>query len=145
MNIRPIDNERELPIFRSWWEARGATALPEAVFLPARGYVAESDGVLVAAAWLFVVPGTAGGIGVLEFMSTNPEVPVGKNLLECVKALYAHVESEAWASGCGSIISFVAPGSGEERQMLRHGWADLTSGVKHLMFGKSRPCPPSQP
>lgn len=140
MNIRPIDNEKELPILRSWWDARGASSLPADVFIPARGYVAESGGVLVAAAWLFVAPGTAGGIGVLEFMSTNPEVTVGRNLLECVKALYAHIENQAWELGCGSVISFVAPGTGEEHQMTRHGWSDLTGGVKHLMLGKARSC-----
>lgn len=140
MNIRPINLETELPILRSWWVARGLAPLPDAAFLPGRGYVVEVSGVLVACAWLFIVPGTAGGIGILEFMSTNPKIAVGKSLLSDVKALYAHLEIEAWAAGCGSLISFVAPESGEHHQMQRNGWADLTGGVKHLMLGKVRPC-----
>lgn len=140
MTIRPIVPELELPILRSWWKARGMAPLPDSAFLPGRGYVVEDGGLLVACAWLFMVPGTTGGIGILEFMSTNPKLAVGRSLLACVKELYAHVEKQAWEGGCGSVISFVAPGSNEEHHLARQGWADLTGGVKHVMFGKVRPC-----
>lgn len=138
--IRPIVPELELPILRSWWEQRGVAPLPDSAFLPGRGYLAEDAGVRVACAWLFVVPGTAGGIGILEFMSTNPKITPGRTLLAAVKELYAHIEEQAWAGGCGSLISFVAPGTGEQHYMERHGWTDLTGGVHHLMLGKVRPC-----
>lgn len=140
MNIRPINAETELPILRSWWEKRGLASLPDSAFLPGAGFVVEDGSILIACAWLFVVPGCSGGIGVLEFMSTNPQVAVCKSLLACVKALYSHVELKAWEAGCGSLISFVAPGTGEQHYMERNGWADLTGGVHHLMLGKVRPC-----
>ena len=140
MNIRPINIETELPAVRGWWESRG-TPMPAAAFLSAEGFVAEHDGALVAASWLYVVPGTQGGIGVVEFTGSNPAFAASPELVDGLKALYARLEERAWALGCGSLLSFVAPNSWEQRTFARAGWQDLTGGKPHLTYGKVAPCP----
>ena len=137
MSVRPINLESDLPAVLEWWAKRGSK-MPAAAFLPAQGFIAELNGVLVAASWLYVVPGTKGGIGIIEFTATNPNVATSRDLLIAVKELYAVVEQAAWDGGCGSVLSFVAPGSSEEHIMKRGGWNDITGGVHHLMLGRVR-------
>lgn len=139
MNIRPVIFDQDFPTVQGWWRARGSSVLPAPAFMSAEGFIVESGGIPVAVSWLYVVPGTKGGIGVVEFTTTNPAVAVSRDLISCVRALYAHVQTQAWAWGCGSVMSFVAPDSAEQRIFEQDGWKDLTGGVPHLMYGKERP------
>lgn len=142
MNIRPIHFDDEFPVVKDWWRRRGTPELPAAAFFSAQGFVVEDTGLMIAVTWLYVVPGTRGGIGILEFTTTNPAVADKRLVLESVKRLYAEVEAKAWEQGCGSMISFVAPGKGEQHLFDRCGWRDLTGGQPHLLYGKERPpCP----
>ncbi len=140
MSVRPIEFLTEFPVFCAWLQRRGAPVLPQEAFMSAQGFVAEEEGKLLAASWLYVVPGTQGGIGIIEFTTTNPAISTGKALLSGVKQLYSHLEQKAWEQGCGSLLSFVAPGSGEQHIFEKTGWANVTGGRPHLTYGKARPC-----
>ncbi len=123
-----------------WWVKRKSPVMPEVVFLPASGFIAYDERVPLAASWLFVAPGTKGGIGVIEFTTTNPIFGVSRILLSAVKALYAHLESVAWEKGCGSVISFVAQNGSEQHIMDKMGYIN-PGGIPHLIYGKARQCP----
>lgn len=138
MTVRPLNLETDLPIVAGWWRGHSAPVVVKEAFLSADGFVAE-NGEMLAASWLYVAPGTRGGIGVLEFTTTNP-IGSPRHLLSAVNALYQHIEEVAWAKGCGSILSFVAQNRSEQHLLAKIGWQDVT-GVPHMIFGKSRPCP----
>lgn len=138
MIIREINLTEDYPLIVKWWEARGAGVMPKTVFLPAAGFMVEYEHQPVAASWLYSVQNAQGGVGIIECTTTNPSFSMSRHLVECVKALYAHLEKMAWAAGCGSVVSFVAPETGEQRILSKAGWQDL-QGVNHVMYGKTRP------
>ena len=140
IDIRPMDISSDYPTVARWWSARGLALPPPACFLSALGFVATYEGMPVAASWLYVVPGSQGGIGIIEFTTTNPDFRPMKTVLRAVRMLYQHLEARAWQEGCGSVLSFVGDNTGEERIMTRMGWTDC-SGTPHKTFGKARPCP----
>lgn len=139
MKIRPINLDQDYPMISEWWKARDAGVMPKGVFLPAEGFIVEEGGVAMAASWLFVAPGTQKGIGVIEFTTTNPKCGLSKILLAGAKALYAHLEKVAVTKGCGSILSFVAPGRSEQHIMDRIGYTNC-GGPPHLIYGKALQC-----
>lgn len=140
ISFRKFILESDYPVICSWQKGHGAPTMTPAVFLSADGRVAEVDGVAMAMSFLYVVPGTKGGIGIVEFTTTNPEGSL-RQRHGAAKELYAHIEAEAWLQGCGSLLSFVAPGQGEQHIFDKTGWNDLTGGIPHMIYGKVRPCP----
>lgn len=135
MTVRPMNLDTDFPMVCDWWKARNAPALPKPIFLPADGFVAEDSGAPVAACWLFVANGTRGGIGLLEFTTTNPR-SLPRRAVEAVKALYSHVEQVALLRQCASLLSFVEDGKGEQHLMEKMGWQD-SAGVNHRIYAKA--------
>lgn len=115
-----------------WWTKHKAPLIP-VVFLPAIGLI--DDG---AVGFLFVPEKTQGGIGVIEFTTSNPGA-TAKSRLQAVKAIYAGLETIAIRLGCGSVMSFVAQGKSEEHILSKMGWADAAGGP-HLIYAKAL-CP----
>lgn len=128
--IRPINLEQDYPMICEWWIKHEAPVIPSVVFLPAFGLVADC----AAAAWLFVCEGTQGGVGLIEFTTTNPEAPA-KARLSAVKEVYAGLESLAKEKGCGSVLALVGVNSSERRIMEKSGYLN-TGGEPHLIYGK---------
>lgn len=133
MNLRRFNLETDYPMICEWWTKHKSPVLPKAVFLPAIGLISEA-----AAGFLFVPEKTQGGIGIIEFTTTDPDAHV-RVRLESVKSVYAGLEGIAKEMKCGSLMSFVAQGRSEEHLLLKRGWADVT-GIPHLIFGKAL-CP----
>lgn len=140
MIVVPLNLEQDYPMISAWWTGHKSPVVPAPVFFSAQGFKAVEEGIAYAASWLYVVPGTRGGIGIIEFTTTNPEMSFSKKVLAAVKSLYAHVESVAWSQGCGSIMSFVAQDGSESRIMDKTGFVNV-GGPAHLIYGKARPCP----
>lgn len=129
MKIRPI-TEADYPTLVGWWQRHKATVIPQHI-LP-RGWMIE-DGVAIAASFLMVDVG--GKFAVIEFLTTNPMVAYSRTLVENVKVLVAYIEDHARAEKCTFIMSFVAPGSGEERMMARIGYT-IEEGSRHQIMCK---------
>jgi hypothetical protein len=140
MTIRNIQLESDYPIIAKWWETHKAVNIPKEVFLPAAGYIAVDEQLTpVAVSWLFVASGTVGGIGMIEFTTTNPAFGISKKLLQAVNALYEHLEVEAWSRGCKAVMSMVEDGGSESRIMAKLGYVDV-GGRPHLIYGKAIKC-----
>lgn len=118
----------------SWWDLHGAPIMPAQVFLPGQGLIAECDEAL-AVAWLFVCPNTQGGIGLIEFMTTNPKGSP-KEILRAVKEVFKHLQLAAKRQGCGSVMSFVKQDGSEQHLLEKDAWIEV-GGVPHLIYGKS--------
>jgi len=112
-----------------WWTKHKTPLLPSAVFIPAIGLVAKG-----AMGFLFVPEKTEGGIGIVEFVTTNPDASP-KERLSGWNAVMSGLEAIAIEKGCGSLMSFVAQGKSEEHMLSKTGWLDVT-GTPHLIFGK---------
>lgn len=129
ISIRQLIPEKDLAVIQAWWRIRSAPEIPEAV-LP-RGWIASGTGVDLAVSFLYLVEGK---IGVIEWTTTNPRVAAGPDVVEAVKALYEHLENEAWDAQCPIVISFVSPNSWEHRALAKRGYAD--AGGSHVMVAK---------
>ncbi len=129
ISIRQLNPETDLAVVQAWWRLRSSPEIPAAV-LP-RGWIASSTGVDLAASFLYLAEGK---IGVIEWTTTNPRVAAGPEVVEAVKALYAHLENVAWDAGCPIVISFVAPNSWEHRTLVKRGYAG--AGGQHVMVAK---------
>lgn len=129
ISIRQFNPDKDLATVQQWWKAREQADLPIEV-LP-RGWVATAACVDVAVSFLYLVEGK---IGVIEWTTTNPKIAAGPDVVEAVKALYEHLENEAWSAGCPIVLSFVAPGSWESRTLGRRGYA--VAGGAHMMMIK---------
>lgn len=132
MNIRPLDPAIDYPRLTRWWEIR-KICIPLPVSLLPRGYMAEDGPVPIAAAFLYL--DVDGKWAMTEWLTTNPAVAHSRSLVEGVHALLAHMEDMAREQGCTSIISMVAPGTGEERLMQKIGY-ETSEGPAHKMYGK---------
>lgn len=132
MKIRSLDPSLDYPRLTRWWEAR-KICIPFPVSLMPRGYIVEDGPVQIAAAFLYLdIDGTW---AMTEWLTTNPAVAHSRSLVEGVYALLAHMEYVAREQGCTSIISMVAPGTGEERLMQKIGYI-TSEGPAHKMYGK---------
>lgn len=130
--IRPIVLEDDYPLLVKWWEGHGATVLPKHI-IP-QGWMVSAGGVDIAASFLLLDVG--GKWAVIEFLTTNPTVAFSRYLVEDVKRLLSYIEQEATAKGCTFIMSFVAPGTGEERLMKRIGY-QAQVGPPHITYAKA--------
>ena len=126
-----VDLERDYSMFCSWWADHKAVPVPK-IILPT-GWIACGSGLPMAVCFLYAVEGK---IAVLEFMTTNPRVAFSKDLWIAVCALYKHVEEQAKAEGCVSIISFVKPNSSEERILKRMDYATSEDDPGHKLYAK---------
>lgn len=131
MTIRPINLEVDYPVLQKWWAGHKALPMPQYVF--PRGWMIGAGGVDIAASFLFL--DVDGHFAVIEFLTTNPAVAFSRTLVEAVRQLINHIEAEALARGCKFIISFVAPGTGEERLMARIGYT-TSPGPSHRLWAK---------
>jgi hypothetical protein len=136
VHIRDMDLALDYPVVSGWWTIHGFPVLPMGIFLPGLGFVAEQHGEAVAASWLFVANGTAGGIGLIEFTTTNPGILSQRSHLAAVKALYVHLEAKALALKCSSVMSFVAVNGGEQHIMDKMGYENVGK-VPHHIYGKA--------
>jgi hypothetical protein len=99
-----------------------------------QGYLISAGGVDIAAAFLYLDVG--GKIAVVEYLTTNPSICFSRYLVEDIKALIAHIEDIASARGSITILSFVAPGTGEERLLQRLGY-QTSEGPAHRIYAKA--------
>lgn len=129
--IRPIDLPTDLPMLRRWWDAHKSLPVPENM-LP-QGFLITAGGVDIAAAFLYLDVG--GKIAVVEYLTTNPTVAFSRYLIEDVKKLIDHIERCATAGGNIVILSFVRPGTGEERLLHRLGYR-TDDGPAHKIYAK---------
>lgn len=115
-----------------WWVGHKAVVMPKHV-IP-QGWVIVSGPVEVAMAFLMLDVG--GTHAVVEYLTTNPAVAYSRSLRDDVRQLIAHIEDRARAQGCGWIMSFVAPNTGEERLMKQIGY-ETSEGPSHRIYAKS--------
>ena len=119
----------------NWWIGHKAPVIPAEVFLPGYGFIAEEDGQSLAVSWLFVATNTTGGIGMVQFTTSNPCAPA-KLVSGAVQRVLKELEDVAKETGCGSVMSFVRQDRGEQRIFAENGWSDL-AGVPHNLYGKA--------
>lgn len=129
--IRPAKLETDYQTLVKWWEAHKALPMPEYVF--PQGWVVSGGGVDIAMAFLYLDVG--GKFAVIEWLTTNPSVAYSKSLVNGVRALIDHIETQAKVKGCAFIISFVAPGTGEERLLSKVGYS-TSAGPSHRLYAK---------
>jgi len=132
IDIRPFSIERDLAQLRSWWDGHQAIHTPEVLLQ--RGWIASGGGVDIAACFMFLDEQI--GIGVVEYMTTNPKMAFSSDMLAAVKQLYARVEAEARAKGCLAILSFVKPDTGESRLLVKLGYARSQQDPGHIIYAK---------
>lgn len=136
IEIQPINLKRDYPLIASWWEQRKLKLIPEGCFLPSDGFMAR-NGEPLAVSFLYTVPSANGGIGIIEFTTTNPVAKDKKGVLEAVKLLYAYLECVARTRGCGSVMALIVPnGSGEQHIMEEIGYQDVGDGP-HRTYAKA--------
>ncbi len=119
----------------NWWLGHKAPVLLEFFFLPGIGFIAERDGQSLAVSWLFVAPKTDGGLGMIQYTTSNPYALIPA-IPSAVEAVLSHLEGVAKEMGCGSVVSFVRQDRGEQRIFAENGWTDL-AGVPHNLYGKA--------
>jgi hypothetical protein len=129
--IRPI-TDADYPMLQKWWDGHNSLPVPQHI-LP-RGWVLASGPVDVVAAFLMLDVG--GKFAVIEFLTTNPSVAFSRTLVQDVRTLIAHIEQRAMEQGCTWMMSFVAPGTGEERLMVRLGY-QTSEGPAHRIYAKA--------
>ena len=130
--IRKIDLDSDFPMLESWWIGHKSVVIPKHI-LP-QGWLISAGGVDIAAVFLMLDVG--GKWAVTEFLTTSPSVAFSRYLVEDIRKLLAHVESVAVAQGCTFIMSFIEPGSGEERMMRRIGYQAQAGERKHVIYAK---------
>jgi hypothetical protein len=153
IKYRPFEPEVDYPKLKSWWDRHNALGFPM-VALP-DGWVAYSAGVDMAMSFLYF---HRNKIGVIELTTTNPQCAFSRDIVEAVKGLYEKLEAIAKDAGCLAVLSFVRPGSWEERAMVKMGYATSTPDPGHKTYAKplinaenwppsegaALPCPSSQ-
>lgn len=132
MKARLIIPESDFSTLARWWEVR-KICIPFPASLMPRGYLVEDGPVQIAAAFLYL--DIDGAWAMTEWLTTNPSLAYSRSLIEGVHVLLTHMEETARARGCTSIISMVAPGTGEERLMQKMGYI-TSEGPAHKMYGK---------
>lgn len=123
-----------------WIAGHKAIPMPHYVF--PQGWIVGDGTVDIAMSFLYMDVG--GRFAVIEFLTTNPQVAMSKSLVLGVKTLVSHIERVAIDQGCRFIISFVAPGTGEEHLMAKLGY-ETSPGPSHRLYAKpltlAPPCP----
>lgn len=132
MYIREVSPERDYPTLSKWWEARGIPA-PDIIAQLPRGYIIEDGPIQIAAAFLYL--DVDGVWAMTEWLTTNPAMAHSRSLRATVKALLAHMEKISMDRGCKTIISMVAPNTGEERLLKEIGYM-TSEGPYHKMYAK---------
>lgn len=131
MYIREV-TEKDYPMLSNWWEARGIPA-PDIIAQLPRGYLIEDGPISIAAAFLYL--DVDGAWAMTEWLTTNPAMAFSRTLVIAVKALLGHMEKVSMNRGCKTIISMVAPNTGEERLMQKIGYM-TSEGPYHKMYAK---------
>lgn len=131
MYIREV-TEKDYPMLSKWWEARNIPA-PDIIAQLPRGYLIEDGPLPVAAAFLYL--DVDGVWAMTEWLTTNPTMAFSRTLVIAVKALLGHMEKVSMERGCKTIISMVAPNTGEERLMQKIGYM-TSEGPYHKMYAK---------
>ena len=131
MNLRLIDREKDYAEISSWWTKRGLAPVPLAC-LPSLGVIVE-HGVGIAAGWCYVDQG--GRIAVIDFITTNPGVAMGKTTNDAISHIIGFFEQNAKDEGIPVVLSFVAKDTGLHRFMVRNGWTDSKS-QPHILLTK---------
>lgn len=115
-----------------WWEIRGI-CIPFPVGLLPRGYIVEDGPLVIAAAFMYL--DVDGKWAATEWLTTNPTMAYSRSLIFAVHSLLGHMERTAKNQGCSSIVSWVAPGTGEERLMVKLGYV-TSEGPSHKLYLK---------
>lgn len=131
MYIKEVTSS-DLPMLSKWWTARGIPAADIIAQLP-RGYMIEDGPLPMAAAFLYL--DVDGVWAMTEWLTTNPAVAHSRFLVVAVKELLAHMEKISMERGCKTILSMVAPNTGEERLMQKIGYM-TSGGPYHKMYAK---------
>ena len=141
INFRKVDLDRDYETLCRWWDGHKTLHVPR-VILP-RGWIAEGGGIEIAASFLYLDPER---IAVIEWTTTNPQCAMSADLLAAVKGLYAHLEAAAVEAKCLAVLSFVRPGSGEQRIMMKMGyctsWPEADPG--HITYAKKLEAAPTK-
>ena len=133
--FRKYDPNADYHTLQKWWEGHGAHDVRREI-LPADGWIAHSNGVEIAASFFYHLIGSEGGIGIIEWTTTNPSLGFAREKVEAVKGLYERIEVEARSRKCVSMLSFVTPDSWERRTMGRMGYATSGDAKPHMVFAK---------
>jgi len=132
MNLRLIDRKKDYAEISSWWTKRGLASVPLAC-LPSLGVIVE-HGVGIAAGWCYVDQG--GRIAVIDFITTNPSVAMGRTTNDAISHIIGFFEANAKDEQIPCILSFVAKDTGLHRFMVRNGFTDNVSSP-HILLSKS--------
>lgn len=119
-----------------WWGARGLPSVPEVFISHAKGLVMSHDGKDVAAGFIYF--DEAHKIGLVDWITTNPEFSREPLLIEALSDLIDLLEKTALEAGCVAAFSFIAKDTGLHRMLVREGWNDPKS-QPHVFLYKSWP------
>jgi len=132
LNLRLIDLNKEYAEISSWWTKRGLSPIPLAC-LPSLGVIVE-HGCGIAVGWCYIDQG--GKIAVIDFITTNPSVAMGRTTNDAISHIIGFFEANAKQEGIPCVLSFVAKDTGLHRLMVKNGWHDSNS-QPHILLTKS--------
>ena len=133
MNIVTFETEKEYGEFSQWWTMRGMPAVPLAI-LPTFGAYAAVGDVKIAVGFCYLSKDNK--LGVVDWITTNPQIATGTTTREAIARLLGYFEHLAKSEGCHNLMSFVAKDTGLHRFMVRAGWQDPKS-TPHVYLAKS--------
>jgi hypothetical protein len=127
ITIRSFDVVRDYDDACEWWRHHKWEPVP-ADHLSQIGFIAESDGIKLAAVWLYLT-GTA--FSLLEFFVANPEAPLKKKM----KAMNELLEQGlATAKRCGAKSVFTSLKTKSlERLYVKHGFTVTDREMNNLL------------
>ena len=138
MKLRPIDLDMDYDKLCLWWTDRNLPPLPKVILRSAHGIIVETKGTDIACGWIYFVEG--GGLGVVDWITTNPKMAVSSALPEAIGHLLTFFQEMATKRGCHNLFSFVSKDTGLHRQYVKNGWQDPKS-EPHIQLFKSWPFP----
>jgi hypothetical protein len=127
MVIRQYTREADYPVLKDWWVRQGFGELPPEV-LPQTGIIAEYQGVMIAAGFLYRSDST---IAWLEWVVANPDYHEA-NRTTAIDAVIAAAEAEAKAQGFKVLFTSSNKSNLVER-LQRLSWSATDIGVTQLI------------
>ncbi len=132
--------EQDWPAIVAWWD--DPAQAPQPAILPEIGILAETETGIVAAAWLY--QDISGRVAMIEWEYMNPEARK-KDAVEGLRRIYDFIETYAVDNKIGAILTWVLPGTGIQRLLVRRKWMKCP-GERHEMMAfvsnpKEATCP----
>jgi len=124
MKITTFETEKHYETLSGWWERHAVPAVPLAILPTFGAFVGVGDTNIAVG---FVYFSKDNKLGVVDWITTNPDMATGPTTREAVARLLGYFEHLAKSEGCHNLMSFVAKDTGLYRFMVRAGWQDPKS------------------